>query len=241
MQEDITIKLNSKIKAYGTLLKPKDSTDKLIIFIHGFLSNQEHHLFYNAAHYFYQRGYSTFRYNLYGYQNDSRKTDSTGFKTFARDLSKIIAQFKGQYPEITLVSHSLGAFIALLANSSDISSLILWEPSLPPKEMLKNAKKDGPYYIFDLGYQVRIHLKAITSMLSIPDVKILLGKMHKSIVIISAEKTGKKIGERYYALANEPKKISVIRGAGHNFDEVDTESQLFKLTLEWLEDRKLSP
>lgn len=240
MQEDITIKLDSKTNAHGTLLKPKDSINELIIFIHGFLSDQEHHLFYNAAHYFYQRGYSTFRYNLYGYQNDSRKANSTSFKTLAQDLLKIIAKFKGQYPKITLVSHSLGAFIALFANPSDISNLVLWEPSLHPKMMLKNAKKYGSYYIFDLGYQVRIHRKAIKSMLNVPDAQTLLGKMHKPIVIISAEKTGEKIGEYYYSLANEPKKLSVIRSAGHNFDEIDTEPQLFKLTLEWLEDRKLS-
>lgn len=241
MQEDITIKLNSKTKVYGIFLKPKDSTNRLIIFIHGFLSNQEHHLIHNAAHYFCQRGYNTFRYNLYGYQNDARKTNSTSFRTLARDLSKIVSKFKGQYSKITLVAHSLGAFIALLTRTSDISGLILWEPSLHPKEMFKNVKKDGFYNIFDLGYEARIHQNAIASMFNLPTLQTLLGKIHKPIAIISAEKTGKKIGEHYYTLASEPKKFSVISGAGHNFDEVDTESQLFKLTLEWSKDRKLSP
>jgi pimeloyl-ACP methyl ester carboxylesterase len=238
MQEDITIKLNSKTKAYGILLEPKTSTNRLIIFVHGFLSNQEHHLFYNAAHYFHRNNYSTFRYNLYGYQDNARKANVTSFRTFAQDLSKIVSKFKRQYSKIILVSHSLGAYIVLLVNPSDISSLVLWEPSLHPKEMFKNAKKDGDYYIFDLGFQIRIHLKTIASMVSIPNVKILLNKIHKPVAIISGEKAGKKIGEYYYTLANKPKKIDVIEGAGHNFDEVGTESQLFKLTLAWLEDRK---
>ncbi len=240
MQEDITINLNSKTKAYGILLEPKTSTNRLIIFVHGFLNNQEHHLFYNAAHYFHRNNYSTFRYNLYGYQDNTRKANVTSFRTFAQDLSKIVSKFKGQYSQITLVSHSLGAYIVLLVNPSDISSLVLWEPSLHPKEMLKSAKKDGNYYIFDLGYQIRIHHKAIASMLNIPSAQVLLSKIHKPIAIISAEKAGGEIGKHYYTLANRPKKISVIEGAGHNFDGLDTEAQLFKSTLKWLRDQKLS-
>jgi len=240
MQENITIELNSKTKAYGVLLKLKNPADRLIILVHGFLSNQEHHLFYNAAKYFYQRGYNTFRYNLYGPQNDARKANSTNFATFASDLSKIIAWFERHYSQIILVSHSLGAFIILLTKQRAISSLVLWEPSLHPKEMLKNVKKDAPYYIFNLGYQVRIHREAATSMLDVPDLDNILDKINKPIAIISAEKTGKKIGKYFYTLASEPKKFSVIKGAGHNFDEEGTELQLFKLTLKWLEDRKQS-
>lgn len=238
MQENINIQLNSKFRAYGSLLKPKNPTRKLIIFVHGFLSSQEHHLFHNAAHFFYKKGYSTFRYNLYGPQNNARKANSTSFTTFAKDLSKIISRFKEQYSQIILISHSLGAFTTLLAKPAGVSNLVFWEPSLHPKEMLKNAKKEGSYYIFDLGYQARIHHKTMTSMLNIPDLQTLLGKIHKPIAIISAEKAGEEIGKYFYALANEPKKFSVIKGAGHNLDEVGTESQLFRSTLKWLEDQK---
>ncbi len=240
MQENIKIQLNSKSYAYGSLLKPKKKANQLIIFVHGFLSNSEHHLQYNAAKYFRQNNYATFRYNLYGPEGNARKLGGSGLLTLAKDLTKIVSSFRKTFPQIIIVSHSLGVYITLLANPKGVSRLVFWEPSLPPWEMFKAVKKDGLYYYFDLGYEARVPREAIDITLNLPNLKVLLASIRAPVCIVCAEKTGVKTGRLFFSLATKPVTFKVIENAGHNFSENDTELRLFETTTEGLSEPRLS-
>lgn len=241
MEENISIVLNRRYKAYGTLIRSTTSNKRLVIFVHGFLGDQNHHLFYNAAQYFSSKGYSTFRYNLYGPQKDARKLNSTQFVILAKDLEKIITKLKKSYPDITLISHSLGAYTALLADLRAVKNLVFWEPSLHPRQMFNYTRKKAAFYIFNIGYQVQIPQKIINSMLGVPDISNLLRKIHKPIKIISAEKTGKATGALFFHLANSPKDFNIIKDSGHTFDTSRTESLLLNSTWRWLKNIKYTP
>jgi pimeloyl-ACP methyl ester carboxylesterase len=54
------------------------------------------------------------------------------------------------------------------------------------------------------------------------------------VKVIVAENGAMQYGKNYYRYANQPKELSVIKKAGHMFDEEGTEQKFFQETLNWI-------
>ncbi len=108
MEKQIHIETSDDHIIYGTLNFALKDSDKLIIFVHGLSGHQNEHIFYNAARFFPQNGFSTFRFDLYSGESKGRILSKTSIKDHVQDLDTIIQHFKSQFKHIVLVGHSLG-------------------------------------------------------------------------------------------------------------------------------------
>lgn len=96
MQKEVRIKTTDKKTIFGTLDTPKERSKGLIIFVHGLTGHQYEHIFFNAAKFFTKKGYSTYRFDLYGFCKPARILEETCLKTHAEDTNNVIQHFQKQ-------------------------------------------------------------------------------------------------------------------------------------------------
>jgi pimeloyl-ACP methyl ester carboxylesterase len=221
----------------GTLNRGNKRANSLIIFVPGFLENQHHHLFYNAARYFPGHGVDTFRFDLYA----TRKFNRTLLVDSAGDLRRVARYFAGRYRVIHLVAHSLGAYLVLLARPPVTGSAVFWDPSLHPAAMYRSAKhfKGNSHFRLETVYPIVLSGKVYEDAQRSPTIRQLLQDFSLPLYLVTAEHGAQKIGrEIYFNNAHQPKKLTLIKGTGHSFDELGKEEQLFRLTLEWVKGKR---
>jgi uncharacterized protein len=236
MEEDLKIPLSDGKFVYGTLRGKLNET--LIIFVHGFIEDKNHHIFFNGARFFEQNGISTFRFNFYGEGEGARQLNDCSISNHVSDLDAIVSYFREKAKNIIVVSHSFGGIVVLSSQKQEFDKAVLWDPSSDIKSWLvKDAKyvnEIGLYYFEDWGVSYTIGKQMYQESLDFnPDH--LSSKFIKPIKIITA---GKGIlidgAKKYFEQANEPKDYAVIEGATHNFNEDGVEEKLFQETLKWI-------
>lgn len=236
MEKEVKIKI-PKSKKYiygiqrGLLSKP------LVIFVHGLTGYMNEHQFFNGARFFEKSGFSSFRFNLYGWQENARDLIKSTLRTHASDLDTVIRYYRRQgVKKIFVVGHSYGGATILFSKEKDFDGVVLWDSSHPD------------CWVFEKRIN---YVKALKAYRGHWDFDVLIGKkmydesknwdwtgLIKSITapikIIVASKSGLlQAGKKYYREANEPKSLKVIEGATHCFDEDGVEEKLFRETLKW--------
>ena len=102
----------------------------LVVFVHGFTGHKNEHQFFNAARFFEKKGISTFRFDLYSWQDDARKLDDCTLSLHGQDLDTLIKYFRNKgVKKISVVGHSFGGPSVLLSKKKDFDSAVLWDPS----------------------------------------------------------------------------------------------------------------
>ena len=238
MRKELKLKTPDKKTLYGTLDSSAKTSSKLVVFVHGLASNQNDHLFFNAAQFFPKESYDTFRFNLYGWQKDARNLREITIAQQARDLDSIVRYFTGKYQKIFVVGHSLGGPTIFLSDTSKATALVLWDPSFDLRKLVskKDFNKEYNAYVFEWGPSLIFGNKMYEEYRNFPNPLDLIKKVKVPIKIISAGKNKVLVKgcREYYKYANEPKALVVIKNAHHNFDEEGTEMQLFEETLRWI-------
>lgn len=237
MQKSIKIKTSDqKYKIYGTL-DYKKKTNNLIVFVHGFSGHQNEHQYFNAVDYFNNKGIATFRFDLYSWTDDSRRLAECDVKDHVDDLNSVIGYFKNKFKNIYLVGHSLGGAVILNSNISNITGIVLWDPTI-------NLHSEGGFikydkklktYVVDWGAKFIVGKKMYKDLKKIKDYSDVAVNIRVPIKVICASKE-KREKEWSDALKNfsSKNKLKVIKGANHNFDEAGTEKKLFDETYKWL-------
>lgn len=238
MEQKIKINVEDGYRICGTLNYNKVIKKKLIIFVHGLTGHQNEHQFYNAVKFFNRKGYSTFRFDLYSMDNNSRSLTNSTMAKHISDLNLVISHFKNRYEQIFLVGHSLGGMIILQSNISPIVSLVLWDPSLK-KGLMELVNKDCHFnekirkYIVSWGVEYLLDEKMINEWKNINDDSVI-ENISKPVKIICAEKGSvKRLWQKYFLKIKAEKEFFIIKNAGHCFDEEGSEEKLFKGTLDW--------
>src|SRR4030042_2347055 len=113
MEENLKIPLSDDKFIYGTFRGPL--TNPLIIFAHGFTGDKDEHIFFNGSRFFEKNNISSFRFNFYGEQEDSRQLNECDISNHISDLETVIEYFKNKTPQIFVVAHSFGGLITLLS------------------------------------------------------------------------------------------------------------------------------
>lgn len=239
MEQSLKLKIPNTDKIiYGLLNKSSLSSKKLIIFVHGLAGHANEHFLYNAARFFPENGFDTFRFNLYWFEPETRKFAETEFSDHIEDVNTVVSYFKDSYETIYLVGHSLGAHVIIRGNLEGIKAATLWEPSREIKELFLDLTYIVPLeaYIEHSNVDIIVGKKFVDSTDRLSSLPESISMFKKPLKIIGAELAGADIAKNtYYKNANEPKELYIIKGCGHTFDEGNSEKELFNETLSWFE------
>ncbi len=238
LKESVKINTTNGYITYGTIEKPKRSTDKLVIFVHGLLSNQNHPAFLKASPYFKKENYAVLKFDFYSQKESARSFSNTTMREQADDLENIINYYKKNFKDISVVAHSLGGIVSLLTKTDNIKKIILWEPSIEPKNVFSSSKKiDDNHYLF---CENKIQKKVIDELSTIPSLAKLIKNNKKPISIITAKNFGDKHGlNLYFKNLEEPKYkkgFYVIKNTDHNFNK--NTNKLIKRTIKLIKNNQ---
>jgi dienelactone hydrolase len=236
-EEPINIETSDGHIIYGTLNRPDKGTDRLIVFVHGITGSRKEHQFYGAARFFPQRGYATYRFNLYSRDNKGRVLSDIDVRTQSGDLDTVIAHFKGKYEKIFAIGHSLGGPTIMGADLDPVKAIVLWDPSLTPDTT--PGKKFYRYdeclkkYIIRWQFEYNITAEMIEQW---KNAESLVNNLTKPTRIIfagnySIKATWKNKLAEIPALHDD----ITIEGASHSFDEEGTQEKLYEATIGWIE------
>ena len=96
MEKQINLKTKDGHIIYGHL-NSSEKSDKLIIFVHGLTGNQTEQHYNNAPRFFNDKGFDTFRFDLYSPRTSARKTTEVSLKEHIEDLRQVIEHFGALY------------------------------------------------------------------------------------------------------------------------------------------------
>lgn len=243
MEKKIRVNINKNTIIHGvlngSLRKP------LVIFVHGLPGNIREAFYERAALWFEKQGYASFRFNLYDWQKGARQLVETTLKTHAADLDAATRYFRKKgVKRIFVAGHSYGGPSILLSQEQDFDAAVLWDPSYDLSFSKKKHGFPGGTYVKQLngwfmgnwGVNVILGHKMVEEADRLPW-KNLTKFFHVPLKILSAGKGLLVRGaQQYFKNANEPKKLVIIKGATHYFnDHEGTEETVFSETKKWFD------
>jgi esterase/lipase len=238
MEKEIKIKTSDKKIIYGTFAGAGKKSDKLIVFVHGFTGHQNEHIFFNGAKFFTEKGFDTFRFNLYaGEKTNARHFQDTKISLHGKDITTVIKYFREKYKNIYVVGHSYGGTSLLFVDQSVVDRFIFWDSSyINSKNGTENLKYNENLnaYILDWGIKIVVGKEFIEELKNFPNCGKLIKNIHKPVLFIGASKGNIKAVKKYYNKANGPKKLINIKNSDHSFNKFKDEEMLFKETYDWL-------
>lgn len=110
----------------------KNSEKKLVLFIHGIFSSYKQ--FNNIMRILSDDGYSIYALNLKGHGGNAKDIISIKHDDWIKQVNEKIGELVDKYEEVYLISHSMGALLAL--NSDHLNKLkkcVMLSPALSPK------------------------------------------------------------------------------------------------------------
>jgi len=235
MRKETQLKTDDNYIIYGTL--DSNNNQRLIIFVHGFTGNKDEHHYFNAVPFFNKKKFDTFRFDFYSRNIHARPLTESCITTHSKDLRSIIDNFKDKYDELILIGHSFGPLVILSTDLSNITKIILWEPTTPFKNIEdKKATYDSNLntYIFQWGMDFLVSKTMVDEWMS-ADLNYLVEKLSIPCKIIFAGNSNKhELWKPYLNKIKAQNKSVIIDGATHGFIEEGTEQKLFEETLKWI-------
>ncbi len=213
-----------------TLNYEETKSEKLIIFVHGLAGNQNDHLFFNAAAFFPENWYTTYRFNLY---STERPLSNLTLNDHYDDLNDILHYFKETYKNIYLVWHSLWGPVILGSNIQNIAAIALWDPTLNLISYAENYcsyNKKIDRYILQRDTEILLSKEMIQERKKL-DTRILKNIIKPTKIICAGKFLLKKHWIDNQKEIKAQYEIYTIEEAGHCFHEIWTENKLYTETL----------
>lgn len=237
MEQEIEVKTPDNHVIYGTLNPLLKNNETLIIFVHGLSGNQYEHHYFNAVPFFNKKGFNVFRFDFYARKPKARPLNKSTITTHTEDLESVIKYFKNKYRNIVLVGHSLGVLAILNADLSDISRIVLWDPTTNFKDI---KEKNGSFnadlgqYILHWGMDILVSKEMVEEWKK-SNLNELVSKLKVPCKFVFAGDRIKYISWKPFLKKIETKnETAIVEGATHCFYEEGTEQKLFEETLSWL-------
>jgi len=198
MKKRIVIDSAHQASIYVYLDTIDTENDKdLVVFVPGLLEKFDSPLFEKATHFFNQNGLTVARIDGPSFYSGNDALESFSIHSQIADLQKVLSHFRLSFNKITIVAHSLGAFVAL-ALKPDVDSLILWDPSSHPREIFASVIHDldrGGYYDPQLNQTVSSSL--VEELSQLPDIEQLARVVSIPVGIISAPRGAEHLAGPY--------------------------------------------
>lgn len=242
MEKNLKIKVDKTHAVYGRLTG--SLKQPLVIIVHGLPCTIYEGIYEGAATWFEKHGYAVFRFNLYDFPEDARQLIDSTLASHASDLDAIVAYFqKKGVKKIFVAGHSFGGPTILTSKQQAFTAAALWDPSYDISFAKEKYGFPGGTFIKELnGYFMRwganvIIGKAMANEIDALSWDDLTPNFRRPLHIIAASKgVLVKGAKRYNANANEPKALTIIKGATHYFDGVPgVREELYRTTKRWFD------
>jgi hypothetical protein len=233
------------------LAEPPVETKKIVLLIHGFMSNKDSETNLELTKRLPPKGIATVRLDLFGHGESSGPFQQLTLSRCLHQVECLIAWIKENgYEEISLVGSSLGGLIAIhtaakhpelirLALKCPVSSYpILWEKRLG-KSGMANWKQDGCFsFIFDdqkarLEYGFYEDLLKFNTYADAAHIKtqtlIVHGDADDDVPVDQSIRLFDTL-----RIARPLKELVMISGADHGFEKPEDFKQMINKVEEWI-------
>lgn len=241
-------------KIVGLLTLPDSKGNNLILLVHGFTGsmNGPADLYKRLAYKLTEDGFAVYRFNFRFTSDSFEDYHKMTISDEVGDLKLLIKDFSKKYKKIGVVGESLGGSISILGYSSKIDCLVLFYPAIFFKENIANRwssdkeirelnEKGVLPWVKSSGQKLYVGKKFVEEVREIE----IFPKIHKIkcpllFVHGDADTTVSLTeSERAFRIANEPKRIEIIKGAHHGFKNKnyktseELQDKAIDFTLEW--------
>lgn len=237
MESNVQIPTPDGKTIYGRLRG--EINNPTVVFVHGLGGVMDQHIYFNGARFLEKSGISSFRFGLYGWDENARSLSECTLGTHCSDLELVIDYLRDKGGKtIFAVGHSFGGPTILLSQERTYSGIILWDPSYDYPLSFKEAQ-----YVKSLdAYIIRWNMDIVINKGMIKEASTLKEREEKAIKelrvpikIINADDSHLVSGgKRYFELASDPKAHVILSNSGHTFDADGAEEKLFQETLSWV-------
>ena len=216
-------------------MNSSEKSDKLIIFVHGLTGNQTEQHYNNAPRFFNDKGFDTFRFDLYSPRTSARKTTEVSLKEHIEDLRQVIEHFGALYSQINVISHSLGCYVVIKAGLNNVNKFIFWDPTkgmktLEEKNVVYNASLDK--YILNRGLVTILSKEMIDDWMDASNIPNYIAEIpNHSYFIFAGKYPIFKVWKKYI---DDKYPYKVVAGATHTFYEEGVLEVLYSYTLDFL-------
>lgn len=103
----------------------------IVVFVHCLTANKNTTEYYVGARFLEEAGYATYRFGLYGWEDDARRLLECTVDTHADDLDLVISTLKDRFPgrPVVAIGHSLGGMTIMSSKARGYDAVVLWEPT----------------------------------------------------------------------------------------------------------------
>jgi len=238
MEQAVKIKIpRTKKYIHGTWRGNKSWP--VVDFVHGLSGHRDEHIFFNGGRFFAKHKIATFRFNQYDWHKNARNLQDCTLKTQAADLDTVVGYLrKNGAKKIFVVGHSYGGPTILFSKTKDFAGVIFWDAAYNLKTVFDGQpRRMSRGYLLPWGVEVFIGQKMFNESQTVSNEQ-LLARMQQintpSKIICAGKGTLIAGGKKYFQAARQPKELTIIPAAGHNFNEDGAEEKLFTETLMWI-------
>ena len=229
-----TVSLTHRTHVHVYLDTPNTNKPQaLIIFIPGLLETADTPLFVNTTKALSRLGkFATARINSITFYGTTSTLDRTSISGQVQEIEDLLTHFRKTFDHVTLVAHSMGAFVSLLADISVVDSLIMWDPSLHPRKIFAStlySEPNGNYYDTQLKRVVSTTLAKELPLLQ--DIQSVANNIKCPVGIISAGRGAVSIVDAYTQHLPNLLGHITIQDADHDFSDPQHTDRLINETL----------
>ncbi|WP_294663239.1 alpha/beta fold hydrolase [uncultured Fusobacterium sp.] len=244
--------LKSREKDMVCLIEYKDTTvkgKKVILYKHGFMGNKitPHRMIVNLSHKLVELGYTVVRFDCIGAGDSEGDCHYTTFKGELEDTMIVVNYVKENIcPEkFIILGYSMGGLItSLVSELTATDGIILWSPVSDPysnfyyllgenlfmkgingEDVDFNGDRVGKEFFIgmkDPKYQPLEHIRNYSK-----PVRIIHGSKDVDVAYMNSIA---------YKEVLSDVKLHIVDGAGHGYDSIPYQEELFKMTIEYLEE-----
>lgn len=238
---EVKVKIKSRFgNLHGILSLPNKKTKSAIIFANGLGDNiLNSYIVVNTARKLCEKGFTFLRFNCKGRWPSPGIFIETDIHDEVSSLESAIKFMKKKgFSKIGLIGHSLGGIDVILARKDDVKAIVLFDPTdlslikkFTNKKIAKEIVQRG--FAYNKKWDFAEGKKMWNSINNV-DTKNYIPRIKCPTLLIAAGK-GKLIGsiKKVYKKLSCTKKLFVIKGAGHTFDELQHEEKIITETNKW--------
>ncbi len=241
MEQEVRIK-SGNTKLFGIIHYPKSQTRKAVIFSNGYPDEiLEYHLPIAVTRALAKGGFVSLGFNTRGRWPSKGKFTKVGMLDEVSDLEAAIRFMHNKgFSRIGIAGHSLGGTSCALIDKKYVNAMVLLEPALDVKFLLKswNTKeiqrqfKRSEFAVVDYSYI--LGRKRIAEIIKLKDISDEVSNLRVPTLFIGGSKNIVTPHlKKAYKIASSPKALRLIPHARHTFDDEDVEKKMLAYTVGW--------
>jgi alpha-beta hydrolase superfamily lysophospholipase len=227
------------------------SSEKAVILLHGICSDKdEAGIFIRMAETLSKNGFNALRFDFAGSGESEGEFSGMSFTSEVRDMESAIRFMRDKgYGKIGLLGASFGGAVSILGHPKETGAMILWNPvcnmesfrdymSTQNSGWREEASRTGTFRLYKECLKRYMYAgKPLAEEAENIDMFPHAGRISCPVLIIHGEMDSIlpcRDSEGLLGFLKGPKKLEIIKNAGHGFHDPASEKTAIKLTLDWL-------